>query len=245
MNLFWLAKLAKESVKLQNDNHVIKMPLEATQSAYTALRLAGVLLDDGAYKATHDHHPLIRWAACHRNHLRATAAFGVVELFGEYHARNPGKRHKTVRDGHVDRLERLADTSPLPNSLPDSAESPSERVVVAWDAAFRAAIQAKRDDPADPANYTAAGRKRKRKPLEPMVLATVDLPDGLSTIPLCMPAKYHVRDADGALCGIASHRNFYFHAKLNGTSPMTNMYTYHGKREWPEPFASMSASVDL
>ena len=230
MNLFWLAKLAKESAKLHNDNHVVKMPLEATQSAYTALRLAGVELGDEAYKATHNHHPLIRWAACHRNHLRAAVAFGVVELFGEYHARKPGKRHKTVRDGHVDRLQRLADTGSLPNSLPDSAEAPDEAAVVAWDAAFRA----KRDDPA---NCTAAGRKRKRKPLEPMVLATVDLPDGLSTIPLCMPAEYHVRDADGALCGVASYRNYYLKAKLNGTSSATNMYTYYGEREWPAPFA--------
>ena len=237
MDLFWLAKLAEESAKLENDNHVVKMPLEATQSMYMALRLAGAELGDEAYKPTHDHHPLIRWAACHRNHLRAAVAFHVVELFHEYHARNPGKRHKTVRDGHVDRLERLADAGSLPNSLSDSVESPDEAAVMAWDAAFRAALEAKRADPTDPSNYTKSGRKRKREPLKPMELATVDLPHGLKTIPLCMTAEFHVRDADGALCGVASYRNYYFRAKLNGTSRVTNMYTYRGKREWPAPFA--------
>ena len=239
MNLFWLAKRAKKTARLMNDSHVVKMPLEATQSMYMALRLAGVELGDEAYLPTHNHHPLIRWAACHRNHLRITVSTHVAHLFGEYHARYPGERHKTVRDGHVDRLERLADAGSLPNSLPDSIESPDEAAVVAWDAAFRAALEAKRADPTDPDNYTKSGRKRKRAPLEPMELATVDLPHGLKTIPLCMPAEFHVRDADGALCGVASYRNYYLKAKLNGTSRATNMYTYRGKREWPKPFASM------
>lgn len=237
MNLFWLAKRAKKTARLMNDNHVVKMPLEATQSMYMALRLAGVELGDAAYLPTHNHHPLIRWAACHRNHLRISVVTHVVQLFGEYHARNPGKRHKTVRDGHVDRLERLAKMGSLPNSLPDSVESPDEAAVLGWDAAFRAALEAKRADPSDPDNYTKSGRKRKREPLEPMELATVDLPHGLKTLPLCMPEEFHVRDADGALCGVASYRNYYLKAKLNGTSPASNMYTYYGKREWPAPFA--------
>lgn len=245
MNLFWLAKAAKECVKLMNDAHAGggKMAMEATQSMYAALHVAGVQLGDDAYGLTHSRHRLVRWLACHRSHMRLTLEFHIAELFAEYECRQPGKRHKTVLDGHVERLRHLIDTADLPNSLPDSDESPDEAAVMAWDAALTAELAAKHDDPANPANYTKTGRprKRKRKPTPPLVLGTVDLPGKLRTIPLCMESEFLVRDADGALRGIASYLNYYRRDKLGGDSKVTTMRKYYGKAEWPEPFASMSA----
>ena len=40
-----------------------KMALEATQSMYAALHVAGVQLDDDAYGLTHSRHRLVRWLA--------------------------------------------------------------------------------------------------------------------------------------------------------------------------------------
>lgn len=114
---------------------------------------------------------------------------------------------------------------------------------MAWDAALTAELAAKHDDPANPANYTKTGRprKRKRKPTPPLVLGTVDLPGKVRTIPLCMDEEFLVRDANGALRGIASYLNYYRRDKLGGDSKVTTMRKYYGKAEWPEPFASMSA----
>ena len=245
MNLFWLAKAAKECVKLMNDAHAGngKMALEATQSMYAALHIAGVKLDDDAYALTHNRHSLVRWLASHRSHMRLAFEFHIEELFAEYELRQPGKRHKTVLDGHVERLRHLIDTAELPNSLPDSDESPDEAAVMAWDAALTAKLAAKHEDPANPANYTKTGRKRKRKrkPTPPLVLGTVDLPGKVRTIPLCIESEFIVRDANGALRGIDSYLNYYRRDKLGGDSKVTTMRTYYGQSEWPEPFASMAA----
>lgn len=245
MNLFWLAKTAKKCVKLMNDAHAGggKMALEATQSMYAALHVAGVQLDDDAYGLTHSRHQPVRWLACHRSHMRLTLEFHIAELFAEYECRQPGKRHKTVLDGHVERLRHLIETADLPNSLPDSDVSPDEAAVMAWDEALTAKLKAKYDDPSDPANYTKTGRlkKRKRKPTPPLVLGTVDLPGKVRTIPLCMEKEFLVRSKDGALCGIASYLNYYRRDKLGGNSKVTTMRKYYGQSEWPEPFASMAA----
>ena len=245
MNLFWLAKTARECVKLLNDAHAGngKMALEATQSMYAALHIAGVELDHDAYALTHSRHSLVRWLASHRSHMRLAFEFHVEELFAEYELRQPGKRHKTVLDGHVERLRHLIDTADLPNSLPDSDESPDEAAVMAWDAALTAKLKAKYDNPANTASFTKTGRlkKRKRKPTPPLVLGTADLPGKVRTIPLCMESDFIVKDADGALSGVASYLNYYCLDKLLGSSKVTTMRTYYNEQEWPEPFASMAA----
>ena len=174
--------------------------------------------------------------------MRLTLEFHIAELFAEYECQ-PGKRHKTVVDGHVERLRHLIETADLPNSLPDSDVSPDEAAVMAWDEALTAKLEAKYDDPSNPANYTKTGRlkKRKRKPTPPLVLGTVDLPGEVRTIPLCMEEEFLVRSKNGALRGIASYLNYYRRDKLGGDSKVTTMRKYYGKAEWPEPFASMAA----
>ena len=250
MNLFWLSKIAKKNKRRINDNHISKMPLEATQSLYDALRVAGVKLDPSIhYKPCNMRHPIVRWSACSRMHMRIAQTFDVVELFAEYHERlhaNDGFIHKTVQDGHPEKLKHLIETSDLPNSLPDTGEAPDAAAVRDWDNKLTDSIFKKYKDPTNPANLTPTGRlsKRTHKRPEELVLATVDLPPGCKCIPLAMDKEFHVYDDQGRLRGIQSYVNYYFHDKLMGNSPLHNMRTYAGSSEWPAPFDSLKQQFE-
>lgn len=60
MNIFLLSKNTNENVKFYCDRHVVKMIVEAAQIICSAYHSVGV---PAPYKATHKHHPCVRWAS--------------------------------------------------------------------------------------------------------------------------------------------------------------------------------------
>lgn len=47
------------------------------------------------------------------------------------------------------------------------------------------------------------------KKLKPVDYAHMDIPHGITPIPLCMDPEYYVRDSFGNLLGVESYRNYY------------------------------------
>ena len=76
-----------------------------------------------------------------------------------------------------------------------------------------------------------------------MSIATVDLPDGVKTLPLAFDKEYFVHDDDGNLCGIASYVNYYVRDKLLGDSAKKTMHTVRFSEAWPEPFTSLALAL--
>lgn len=91
MNIFVTHKDAALSASYLDDKRVVKMCLETAQILSTALRLNGYTHDD-VYKATHIHHPVVKWASETRlNYLWLLEHFQA--LCSEYTERY-GKEHK-------------------------------------------------------------------------------------------------------------------------------------------------------
>ena len=240
MNAFILAYCTLVIAQLHSDAHVVKMPLEAVQVLFSAVRIAGATIKGKA--STHERHPLVRWAACHRSHMKFMFKLALA-LFAEYVRRYNKKETDPadIKNGHVERLKEVIYNSEMPHCIP-GGDPPDAMDVHVWDDAntARARREWNEKEAKAQAEAEAAGeRRRKRRatpPCDSMVLATADLPEGIKCFPLCMPKKYHVFDTDGSPCCIASYQNYYYHEKLNGTSIKSNMYTYNQVRKWPEPF---------
>jgi hypothetical protein len=62
MNVFWLDDDPRTAASYHADQHVSKMLLEAAQILSTAARLNGAH-DPDLYRATHEKHPAVLWAA--------------------------------------------------------------------------------------------------------------------------------------------------------------------------------------
>ena len=108
---------------------------EAVQILFTALRLAGVTIP--GWGSTHARHPLVRWAACHRSHLRHILALALA-LFAERLRRYPPtdkdpKIPAANAGGHLDRIAHAVAEAALPNALPDGDGLPDAAAVLAWD----------------------------------------------------------------------------------------------------------------
>ena len=81
MNAFILACCVLVIAQLHSDAHVVKMPLEAVQVLFSAVRIAGATIKGKA--STHERHPLVRWAASHRSHMKFMLKLALA-LFAEY-----------------------------------------------------------------------------------------------------------------------------------------------------------------
>ena len=246
MNQFWLAFAAEWAAELHNDAHIIKMPLEAVQVLYSALRLAGIdfdcrhiqrlrakLLPDttAPYKSTHTKHPCVLWTAASRAHMMRT--LGLARSLTREYTRRYRKMHKCSE--HFAFLGAIIEDQSLPNAIQGGA--PDEPTLRAWLDARSAAECAA-------AAASESSRKRKRSPSTPppdMAIATVEVPFGVYTLPLAMPAECHVRDASGALRGVGSYCEYYLSHKLLVPHTHVPMYTYGREQVWPASLAAMSA----
>ena len=242
MNLFWLSFSPECAAELHNDAHIIKMPLECVQMLYSALRLAGIdfdcphiqrlrakLLPDttAPYKSTHAKHPCVLWTAASRAHM--TRTLGLARSLTREYTRRYRKVHKCSE--HFAFLGALIEYQSLPNAIQGGA--PDEPTLRAWLDARSAAE--------DAAAASESSRKRKRPSTPNMTIATADVPFGVYTVPLAMPAECHVRDASGALRGVGSYREYYLSHKLLVPHTHVPMYTYRREQVWSATLAAMSA----
>lgn len=88
MNIFILDSDLQKSCQYHTDKHVVKLILEATQIASSAIWLAGGI---GPYKLTHKNHPIVKWAMLTRENFHYVAEYGIL-LSEEYRFRY-GKNH--------------------------------------------------------------------------------------------------------------------------------------------------------
>lgn len=90
MNIFLLDADPWRAASYLHDKHVVKMGLEATQIASTALYLADPATynhhNNLLYKPTHLNHPWVVWAAQSNSHIHAVTIWGRA-ILDEYHKR--------------------------------------------------------------------------------------------------------------------------------------------------------------
>jgi len=247
MNFFWLALSPTGAAKLHNDAHIINQIREAVQVLYSALRLAGVdfdcphiqrlrarLLPDttAPYKSTHTTHPCVLWTAASRAHM--TCTLGLARGLGREYTARYRNVHKCSE--HFAFLGALIEHQSLPNAIQGNTP-PDEPALRAWLDARRAAENA--------AAASESSRKRKRSPSTPppgMSIATVEVPLGVRTLPLAMPAECHVRNASGALRGVGSYLEYYVSHKLLVPHKHFPMFTYGREQEWPPELQALARS---
>ena len=169
-----LARCAARCAALHSDCHVQKPANEAVQILFTALRLAGVTIP--GWGSTHARHPLVRWAACHRSHLRHILALALA-LFAERLRRYPPtdkdpKIPAAKAGGHLDRIAQAVAEAALPNALPDGDGPPDAAAVLAWDERETRRVRAASSRPRPPptplprpqASPSASGARPRPRP---------------------------------------------------------------------------------
>lgn len=227
MQLFWLATTPEESAARHCDAHVVSQPREGLQISRSSLDISEqVKPADMPIAPTHYHHPCVLWCAAHRSHLALALALSAA-LFAEHTARYSNV-HAYIRDGVYDKIADAAHHASRGNSIPGD-DPPDEARLKQWLSEYES-------------RRTTTG-KRKLAPLKPMSIATVDLPDGVKTLPLAFDEEYFVHDDKGNLCGIASYVNYYVRAKLLGDSAKKTMHTIRFSDAWPEPFTSLALAL--
>jgi len=227
MQLFWLAATPEESAALHSDCHVVSQPREGLQISRSSLDISEqVKPADMPIAPTHYHHPCVLWCAAHRSHLALALALSAA-LFAEHTARY-GNVHAYIRDKVFDQISDAARCAKRFRSIPGD-EPPDEARLREWLGEYES-------------RRTTTG-KRKLAPLKPMSIATVDLPDGVKTLPLAFGEEYFVYDDDGNLRGIASYLNYYLRDKLLGDSAKKTMHTVRFSEAWPEPLTSLALEL--
>lgn len=77
LNFFFLDRDAKRCAHYHGDKHLNKMQVEYAQMASTACWLIGKGSAEHMYKATHTHHPMVRWCAQSQAHLAFVIEVGL------------------------------------------------------------------------------------------------------------------------------------------------------------------------
>lgn len=227
MQLFWLAATPEQSAALHCDGHMTSQPREGLQISRSSLDISErVKPADMPIASTHHHHPCVLWCAAHRSHLALALALSAA-LFAEHTARY-GTVHKYIKEKTFDAIADASQHAERRNSIPGDAP-PDRSQLEQWLREYE--------------SRCATSGKRKRGSFKPMSIATVDLPDGVRTLPLAFDEEFFVHDDNGNLCGIASYRNYYLRAKLLGDSNKKTMRTIRFSEAWPEPFTSLALEL--
>lgn len=94
MNIFILDNDINKNVQYYVDKHVVKMLLEHTQILSTVCRQSGL---DAGYKATHIHHPCVKWAAASIDNFNYLVDLNkALHLEWQYRYKHPvNKLHKS------------------------------------------------------------------------------------------------------------------------------------------------------
>jgi hypothetical protein len=115
MNIFYLDKDPKQSVKYYVDRHITKMQLETAQILCSNIRYYG---KEAPYKKTHVNHPSTIWARQSKSNFKYLIRLG-LEICKEYTYRY-GKIHKSqsviewVENNIPEELPDLPFTEPTP-----------------------------------------------------------------------------------------------------------------------------------
>lgn len=121
MNIFILSTLPSEAARYLHDKHVVKMGLEATQIACTALYLAEPrtydLHKEWLYKPTHTSHPWVIWAAQTLSHLKTITIWG-GSIFYEYAYRYNRIHKSSYTLDRVANILRNYEIAPIDESAP-------------------------------------------------------------------------------------------------------------------------------
>lgn len=94
MQIFIFNEDMQENVKSYPDKYVVKMPVETAQILSTVLRIKGYNGND-IYKATHLHHPCVKWCAESWDNFKYTLTLGSY-ISNEYSFRYH-KYHKSSK----------------------------------------------------------------------------------------------------------------------------------------------------
>lgn len=135
MNLFFLHKNVRKSVRDYSNQHVVKILLEAVQLLYAAHHTHGghkILNDEapnGGYRATHLNHPMTKWVASSPANYAMACKYAQC-LVDEYGRRYPNRVHKCA--AHVTWLQENIPTfakgvvslTPIPLCMPDEYRLP-------------------------------------------------------------------------------------------------------------------------
>ena len=108
MNIFFLHKDPEIAARYHCDKHIVKMAIEYTQILSTVLHVTNSVTNEWAYRATHIHHPCVKWTGQSLSHWKWLWLLG--HHVGNEYTRRYGKMHAAIR-----KLRNL----PVPNKLPD------------------------------------------------------------------------------------------------------------------------------
>lgn len=130
MNMFVLDTDPYLCATYHCDKHIVKMPLETAQVACTVLQEHGI---DAKYRATHKHHPLVKWAGASYYNYSFLLELGVA-LCEEYSYRY-GRIHacQSVINECRCSMPQLKGVLPLgfteiPQCMPDYCKIPNDPV---------------------------------------------------------------------------------------------------------------------